>query len=375
MEFGKGALEGLEMTLEFWRNKKVLLTGHTGFKGSWLSLWLQSLGADLTGYALAPPTQPNLYMLAGVGSRMQSVHGDILDLEQLWNVVRGCEPEIVFHLAAQALVRHSYANPIETYQTNVNGTANVLEVVRHAPTVRAVVIVTSDKCYENSGRPQAYVETDPLGGDDPYSSSKAAAELVTAAYRKSYFISTDGQERVGIASARSGNVIGGGDWAADRLIPDLVRAALDQQILAVRNPDAVRPWQHVLEPLCGYLTLAEKLYQQPGSFSESWNFGPDESECWSVLDILELFHELWGSPVSWRIEGTPQPRETRYLRLDSTKAQKRLGWRPKWKLRNALEVTLNWYRAYRSGQDLQALVQAQISCYQAMASQVEILRS
>src|SRR5882762_4688653 len=287
MEFGEGALEGLEMTFEFWRNKRVLLTGHTGFKGSWLSLWLQSLRAEVTGYSLAPPTQPSLYALADVGKAMQSVHGDILDLEHLRRVACECKPEVVFHLAAQALVRYSYANPINTYTTNVNGTAHVLEAVRHVPSVRAVLIVTSDKCYENVGTAEGYVETDPLGGDDPYSSSKAAAELVTAAYRKSFFTPAKAGERVGIATARSGNVVGGGDWAADRLIPDVVRAVLDKQTLSIRNPHAVRPWQHVLEPLCGYLTLAEKLHQHPASFSESWNFGPDESECWSVLDILE----------------------------------------------------------------------------------------
>jgi CDP-glucose 4,6-dehydratase len=275
-------------------------------------------------------------------------------------------------LAAQALVRYSYTNPIDTYTTNVNGTAHVLEAVRHVPSVRAVLIITSDKCYENVGTAEGYVETDPLGGDDPYSSSKAAAELVTAAYRKSFFTPAKAGERVGIATARSGNVVGGGDWAADRLIPDVVRAVLDKQTLSIRNPHAVRPWQHVLEPLCGYLTLAEKLHQHPGSFSESWNFGPDESECWSVLDILELLRELWGSSVSWRVEGAPQPHEAKYLRLDSTKARKRLGWRPTWKLRNALEFTVNWYRDYQSNQDLRALVQAQISAYQDAITQVGI---
>jgi CDP-glucose 4,6-dehydratase len=368
-------LEGLEMTLAFWRNKRVLVTGHTGFKGSWLSLWLQGMGAEVTGYALAPLTQPSLYALANVGRGMQSVHGDILDLENLQRVMGDCKSEIVFHLAAQALVRQSYTNPLETYKTNVNGTAHVLEAVRYVPSVRAVVVITSDKCYENVGMMEGYVETDPLGGADPYSSSKAAAELVTAAYRKSYFMSAKADERVGIASARSGNVIGGGDWAADRLIPDVARAILNKQTLSIRNPHAVRPWQHVLEPLCGYLTLAEKLYQQPESFSESWNFGPDESECWSVLNILEVLRELWGSSVSWRIEDMPQPYEAKYLRLDSTKARKRLGWRPRWKLRNALEFTVNWYRDYQSNRDLRASVDAQISAYLDALNHVEISHS
>jgi len=362
------------MTLDFWRNRRVLLTGHTGFKGSWLSLWLQSLGAEVTGYALAPHTQPSLYALADVGRGMHSVNGDILDLENLRRVIGDSETEIVFHLAAQALVRHSYTNPIDTYKTNVTGTAHVLEAVRHIPSVRAVVVITSDKCYQNIGMTEGYVETDPLGGDDPYSSSKAAAELVTAAYRNSYFMSPKAGERVGIASARAGNVIGGGDWATDRLIPDVVRAILNKQTLSIRNPHAVRPWQHVLEPLCGYLTLAEKLHQQPGNFSEGWNFGPDESECWPVSDILEVLRELWGSSVAWRIEYMAQPQEAKYLKLDSTKARKRLGWRPRWKLRNALEFTVNWYREYQSNQDLRASVQAQISSYQDALNQAEISR-
>lgn len=363
------------MKFDFWQNKKVLLTGHTGFKGGWLSLWLQGLGAEVTGYGLAPPTQPSLYVLADVAGGMRSVQGDILDLERLRTVMSESQAGIVFHLAAQALVRQSYVNPLETYRTNVNGTANVLEAARRVPSVRAVVIVTSDKCYENTGTMEGYVETDPLGGDDPYSSSKAAAELVTAAYRKSFFLSAKSERRVGIASARSGNVIGGGDWAADRLIPDVVRAVLDKQTLSIRNPHAVRPWQHVLEPLCGYLLLAEKLHQQPESFSEGWNFGPDQSECWSVLDILEVLRELWGSSVAWRIEGSPQPHEAKYLKLDSTKAVKRLGWRPRWTLRNALELTVNWYKDYQSSRDLRALAQTQISLYQDAVNQVEISHS
>jgi len=331
----------------FWRGKKVLLTGHTGFKGSWLSLWLQSLGAEVVGYSLEPPTEPSLYVLAEVERGMESVCGNILDLEHLQRVMRESKAEIVFHMAAQSLVRRSYVDPVGTFATNVLGTVHVLEAVRDAPGVQAVVIVTTDKCYENREDQRAYRETDRLGGFDPYSSSKAAAELVTASFRKSFFTATK-HEQAGVASARAGNVIGGGDWADDRFIPDVMRAVLEGREVLIRNPHAIRPWQHVLDPLRGYLTLAEKLFKDPQHFSGSWNFGPNESETLSVSAVLERLSRLWGPALLWRIDGGTHPHEARYLILDSTKARRKLGWESHWDLDLALEATVQWYKAHQS---------------------------
>jgi CDP-glucose 4,6-dehydratase len=367
----------MDMNQEFWRKRRVLLTGHTGFKGSWLSLWLQSMGAEVIGYSLSPPTQPNLYELAGVQKGMESIEGDIVDLEHLRRVVRERRPEVVFHLAAQSLVRRSYEDPVGTYATNVLGTAHILEAGRDIPSVRSVVIVTTDKCYENREDQRGYRETDRLGGDDPYSSSKASAELITAAFRKSFFISGRGEAKAGVASARAGNVIGGGDWAADRLIPDVMRAILEGRELWVRHPHAVRPWQHVLDPLCGYLTLAEKLWQNPERFSESWNFGPNESEAVPVSAVLERLKELWGPGISWRIDDGAHPHEAQYLKLDCTKAKAELGWEPQWNLNSALEATVKWYKAYQSSQahqDVRSVAQEQIRSYQAMLSLPAISR-
>jgi CDP-glucose 4,6-dehydratase len=363
------------MNPEFWHNKKVLITGHTGFKGSWLSLWLQSLGAHVIGYALPPPTEPSLYLLADVRKGMESVQGDVLDLQRLECVVRECRPEVVFHLAAQSLVRSSYADPVGTYATNVLGTAHILQSARSVSSVRSLIVVTTDKCYENRGGLEAYRETDRLGGDDPYSSSKAAAELVTAAFRKSFFKAPKSTTGAGVASARAGNVIGGGDWAANRLIPDVMRAALEGRELIIRSPDAVRPWQHVLDPLCGYLTLAEKLYQDPERFSEGWNFGPDESETWSVSAVLQLVSELWGPGISWHFDDGPQPHEAEYLKLNCTKARTQLGWEPKWALKTALEATLAWYKAQQSRQDVRSVAQQQIRSYEAILSSAGTFRT
>jgi CDP-glucose 4,6-dehydratase len=362
------------MNPAFWRKRRVLLTGHTGFKGSWLSLWLQSLGAETIGYSLPPPTQPSLYDLADVGRGMQSIEGDILDLERLRSILLGQRPEIVIHAAAQSLVRQSYADPVGTYATNVLGTVHVLETARDVPEVRAVLIITSDKCYENHDDLRAYRETDRLGGKDPYSSSKAAAELVTAAYRRSFFKDTEhgANTGVGVGTARAGNVIGGGDWAADRLIPDIIRAVLEGKEVLVRNPSAVRPWQHVLDPLCGYLTLAEKLYENPTCFSASWNFGPDESETLSVAAVVKRLSELWGPGISWRFDGRIHPHEAQYLKLDCTKAKTELGWEPQWDLDHALEATVQWYKAYQSGGDVRSLTLEQISSYQSMLSALKI---
>jgi len=392
VELGQGSLESVELTPEFWRDKRVLLTGHTGFKGSWLSLWLQSLGANLLGYSLPPPTDPSLYVLAGVGPGMQSISGDVLDLEHLRRVMGEFQPQIVFHLAAQSLVRRSYADPIGTFSTNVLGTANVLEAVRSAPAVQAVVIVTTDKCYENHSfatqgyatqgyqnlsyqnlgyqnheHHKAFRESDRLGGFDPYSSSKAAAELVTAAFRQSFFSSGERGANPGIATARAGNVVGGGDWAADRLVADVMRAAIDGGEILIRNPHAVRPWQHVLDPLCGYLMLTERLCADPGRFSGAWNFGPDQTEAVQVSEVLNRLRDLWGQSVAWPVRGNHRdhPHETAYLSLDCTKAKLQLGWTPQWNLNIALEATVRWYKAYQAHQDVRRLAQEQIQSYQS----------
>jgi CDP-glucose 4,6-dehydratase len=367
----------MEMKPEFWRCKRILVTGHTGFKGSWLCLWLHSLGAEVIGYALPPPTEPSLFVLADIQQGIESLQGDILDLEHVRHVVRRYQPQIVFHLAAQALVRRSYADPVGTYATNALGTAHILEAVRDIPSVQAVVIVTSDKCYENHDeKGRMYRETDRLGGDDPYSASKAAAEVVTSCFRKSFFqADKSGPKKAGVASARAGNVIGGGDWAADRLIPDVMRAVLDGKELFIRSPHSVRPWQHALNPLCGYLTLAERLCDDPGRFSEGWNFGPDVSETCSVLEVLGFLRELWGPGLSWRLDANCQPPEARYLKLDCNKAKTTLGWEPKWNLKEGLEATVRWYKYHQSGQDVRALALQQIRSYQNTWSLPEITRT
>ena len=360
MEFGSCALESVAMNPQFWRNKKVLLTGHTGFKGSWLSLWLQSLGADVLGFSLPPPTDPSLYVLAGVERGMRCVEGDIRDLQHIGKVTREFQPEIVFHLAAQSLVRHSYSDPVGTYATNVLGTAHVLEAAREVSSIRAIVVVTTDKCYENQEDGRAYRETDPLGGFDPYSSSKASAELVTAAYRNSFLAG-----RAGVASARAGNVIGGGDWALDRLIPDVVRGVFENHEVLIRNPHSIRPWQHVLEPLQGYLLLAEKLYDDPSRFSQGWNFGPDESDSVPVALLLEKLGQCWGPGMTWRIDNGQHHHEAKYLRLDSSKARTTLGWRPRWKLDEALEATAQWYKALQLQKNAASFTLEQIRAYQS----------
>lgn len=353
------------MNPQFWRNKKVLLTGHTGFKGSWLSICLQSLGSDLTGFSLPPPTDPSLYVLAGVERGMRSVEGDIRDLHHMQKVMQETQPEIVFHLAAQSLVRQSYADPVGTFSTNVLGTAHVLEAARATASIRAVIVVTSDKCYDNKEDGRAYRESDSLGGFDPYSSSKAAAELVTAAFRNSFFAPQQRETPTGIASVRAGNVIGGGDWAVDRLIPDVMRGVFEGREVFIRNPHAVRPWQHVLEPLHGYLLLAEKLYGDPLVYSQGWNFGPDESDSQPVAALLEQLGRCWGPGMTWRIDNGRHHHEAKYLRLDSSKARSMLGWRPRWNLTRALEATAEWYKALHSRKDAASLTREQIRAYQS----------
>ena len=347
---------------DFWTGRRVLLTGHTGFKGAWLSLWLQALGADVTGLAPGPPTRPSLYELARVGARMRECAADVRDAEAVRAGLRRSAPEIVFHLAAQPMVRRSLRDPAMTYEVNVIGTVNVLEAVRRAEAqVRAVVVVTSDKCYENLGvESKRFVESDPLGGDDPYSSSKACAELVTSAYRRSFFADRDSPR---VASARAGNVIGGGDWGEDRLLPDAVRATQSGEPLRVRNPKAVRPWQHVLNPVSGYLQLAEALWQ--GEAARAWNFGPPERDERTVSWVVERLAVLWDGALSWVLDAGPNPPEAGVLALDSGDAERLLGWRAAWRLEDALERVVEWHRAQRSGHDMRRVSLDQIARYGA----------
>ena len=349
---------------QFWRGKRVFLTGHTGFKGSWLALWLQCLGAEVSGYALDPPTNPNLFDLAKVGEGLRDVRGDVRDLESVCKALREASPEIVIHMAAQSLVRRSYIEPVETYATNVMGSVNVLEAVHRTGGVRAVLIVTSDKCYENQGWLRGYSEDDPMGGHDPYSSSKGCAELVTAAYRRSFFAGDSG-ESIGLASARAGNVIGGGDWAEDRLIPDMMRAAMAGRTVRLRNPNAIRPWQHVLEPLSGYLMLSERLYHDGQLFAEGWNFGPADDDAKPVEWIARKMASLW-TEMNWAKDDASHPHEAHYLKLDCSKVRARLGWTPRLPLAEALSWTVQWYKAYDSNADMRRLTEEQIETYSGL---------
>jgi len=345
----------------FWRGKRVFLTGHTGFKGGWLSLWLQSMGAEVHGYALKPPTETSLFTVAEVGNGMaSSVIADIREADKLSKAMQSSKPEIVFHLAAQPLVRYSFVQPAETYEVNVMGTVHMLEAVRTTPSVKAVVNVTTDKCYENREWLWGYRENEAMGGFDPYSSSKGCAELVTSAYRRS-FLEPAG---IALASARAGNVIGGGDWAADRLIPDFLRAMDAGETLKIRSPQSTRPWQHVLEPLSGYLMLAEKLYSGGASFAEAWNFGPADEDARPVRWIVERLAEMRKN-VNWQCEEAPQPHEANYLKIDSSKAHNRLNWQPRWQLQTALQKTLEWHEAWRRATDMRTVTLTQIADYQS----------
>jgi CDP-glucose 4,6-dehydratase len=358
-------MENLVMNPEFWCNKKVLLTGHTGFKGSWLALWLQNMQAEVIGYALPPPTTPSLFEIADVGLGMTSIIGDIRDLDKLQSVFATHQPEIVLHMAAQPLVRYSYQNPVETYSTNVMGTVNLLEAVRNTTGMKAVVNITTDKCYENREWAWGYRENEPMGGHDPYSNSKGCSELVTAAYRNSYFHPDNYQQHgVAIATARAGNVIGGGDWAEDRLIPDIMRAISNGQSVNIRNPHAIRPWQHVLEPLSGYLLLAEKLYTDGAIYAEAWNFGPNDEDAKPVQWIVERLTNVWGEGASWLLDEGNHPHEANYLKLECSKAKTRLNWHPKWHLDEALAKIVAWQKQYQQDVDMKAVTLAQISAYQ-----------
>jgi CDP-glucose 4,6-dehydratase len=347
---------------DFWPDKRVLITGHSGFKGSWLSLWLQVLGAQPIGYSLASPTSPSLFELARVGEGMVSIDGDIRDLELLRSTIDEQRPQIVIHMAAQPLVRRSYRDPVGTYETNVMGTVKLLDAVRQSGCVKVVINVTTDKVYENREWEWGYREDEPKGGHDPYSNSKACSELVTSAYRDSFFGDMD--ETPALASVRAGNVIGGGDWGEDRLIPDIMRAALERHPLLVRNPDAIRPWQHVLNPLSGYMRLAEALWESK-DYAGGWNFGPDERDVKPVRWIVERISELWGELVRWESDGGSHPHEAHYLRLDSSKARTRLGWAPIWDLDQALASIVAWCKAYEAGEDVRDLVIKQIEAFQA----------
>jgi CDP-glucose 4,6-dehydratase len=355
------------MNPAFWRGKRVFLTGHTGFKGSWLSLWLQNLGAEVTGFALAPPTQPSLFEEARVGTGMRSIIADIRDLPTLQHAMLQAKPEIVIHMAAQPLVRYSYANPVETYATNVMGTVHLLESVRHSPETRAVVNITTDKCYENREWVWAYRENEPMGGYDPYSNSKGCAELVSAAYRSSFFnAETYAQHGVAIATTRAGNVIGGGDWAQDRLIPDILRGFEQGQTVDIRNPNSIRPWQHVMEPLRGYLTLAERLYEHGPRYAEGWNFGPNDEDAKPVGWIVEKMAMLWGNDAQWQIAEGEHPHEATYLKLDISKARHLLDWHPALRLEQALELIVDWSMQRLAGEDLNQATLAQIKHYQRL---------
>ena len=352
-------MENLVSALEQFRGRRVLITGDTGFKGSWLSLWLQLHGAEVFGYAL-PAEENSHFEKLRLESLIQHENGDIRDFEHLSKFVSNTQPEIIFHLAAQALVMQSYQDPRETFETNVGGSTNVLEVTRRDPNIKALVYITSDKCYLNKEVTRGYIESDELGGHDPYSASKAAAELVFASYAKSFFST---RAKFGAASARAGNVIGGGDWSDNRIIPDCVRALMANRPIEIRKPLATRPWQHVLEPLSGYLSLAEQLYTQGQAFAESWNFGPNDDDARAVQWIVEHMVQIWGNGASWQQDGGIHPHEANYLKLDISKAKSRLGWQPRWPLGTALEHIGTWHQAWLAHEDMQQLCFGQIQQY------------
>lgn len=353
-------MEVRQVDKSFWNGKRVFLTGHTGFKGSWLSLWLTAMGAIVKGYALEPDSNPALFYVARVSSDMESEFGDIRDLEKISKSMVEFSPDILIHMAAQPLVRLSYAQPVATYATNVMGTVHVLEAARSCPNLKAIVSVTTDKCYDNKEWVWGYREEEPMGGHDPYSSSKGCAELVTAAYRKSFFSTGDA---AAVASARAGNVIGGGDWALDRLIPDVLKAFHDAEPVIIRNPLATRPWQHVLEPLSGYLLLAESLYQEGQKYAEAWNFGPQDQDCKNVEWILNEMVNLWGDGASWKLDVDPQPHEARFLKLDCSKSKSLLKWEPKWAISEVLKKIRDWDTHYIAKADMQNYCLKEIEQY------------
>ena len=344
MEISKGKVDA-----SFWKGKKVYLTGHTGFKGSWLSLWLQNMGANVKGYSLIPNTTPNIFTEARVAENIESEIGDIRDLTQITKSMSDFNPDVLIHMAAQPLVRLSYKDPVDTYTTNVIGTVNVLEAARKCSNLKAIVSVTTDKCYENNEWEWGYRENEPMGGHDPYSSSKGCAELVTAAYRRSFFST---KETASLASARAGNVIGGGDWSDDRLIPDILKAFEKSESVIIRNPLSTRPWQHVLEPLSGYLVLAQELFENGDAFAEAWNFGPKDEDCKPVNWILDKMVSKWGDGACWELDKNNNPHEAGFLKLDCSKAANRLKWQPKWNLEHTLNLIIDWHQLYLNKLDV-----------------------
>lgn len=354
-------MESLVIDSSFWQNRKVFITGHTGFKGSWLSLWLKQLGANVTGYSLEPPTNPSIFESAKVDTVIEkSIIGDIRDAGLLTNSMHQAKPEIIIHMAAQSLVRDSYIDPVGTYTTNVMGTINILEVARNTPSVKAILNITTDKCYENKEWFWGYRENEPMGGHDPYSSSKACAELVSSAYRNSFLIN----EGIALATARAGNVIGGGDWAKDRIVPDAMRAFMNNEPLMIRNPKATRPWQHVLEPLSGYLMLCQQLIENPESFSAAWNFGPNDEDAQPVSILVDIITNSWGEDAGWEVDKNAHPHEARYLKLDCSKARNLLKWKPIWRLERALDETVQWYKACHQNKDMYEFTINKIKLYQ-----------
>jgi CDP-glucose 4,6-dehydratase len=357
----------MEDVVNVWHGRRVFVTGHSGFKGGWLSLWLARRGALVRGYSLDPPTDPNLFTIASVATVMEDVRGDIRDYARLEACMAEFAPEVVFHLAAQPIVVRSYDEPLTTYSTNVMGTAHVMEAIRNTPSVRTVMCITTDKVYHNQGWVWPYRETDPLGGHDPYSASKACAEIVSAAYRSSYFpVEEFEKHQVLIATVRAGNVIGGGDWAAYRLIPDLVRSFTSGKPVLIRRPAATRPWQHVLEPITGYILLAEKLLARQTKFASSYNFGPEYEDAWPVERLANKVVELWGEGASWVRDSAPAPHEARFLQLDASRARYELGWRPRLTTEKALEWSIAWYRAWKEGQNMKAFTLRQIEDYEKL---------
>jgi len=361
MGFGKGSVENLVMNPKFWKNKKVLLTGHTGFIGSWLSLWLKKLNADVIGFSNEIPTKPSFFEVANIESEMKSIMGDVRDYKHLESVIKEYQPEIVIHMAAQAILRQSYKEPTETYSTNVMGTVNLFEAIRGIDTVHVILNVTSDKCYEPKKTSSGFIESDPLGGYDPYSNSKACSELVTSSFRNSFFNPEFYDEHgVALASARAGNVIGGGDWGDDRLLPDIMKGILKGEKIRIRHPNAIRPWQFVLDPLHGYLILIENLWEEGPKFAQGWNFGPTMGDLKDVKWIIDKLNDLWDKKICWEIDKTETPHEEDFLKLDCSKAVENLGWNSKMNLEMTLNWTIEWYKAFNQGKNMREFSELQI---------------
>ena len=351
-------MENLEMNPSFWNNKRVLITGHTGFKGSWLSIWLNKLGAEIIGFSNSITTTPSLYELSGINSDIISEIGDIRNLDTVKTIFSQYKPQIVIHMAAQSLVGPSYDDPVETYSTNVMGTVNLFECIRKSDDASVIINVTSDKCYENKETLNGYVETDELGGHDPYSNSKACSELVTSSFRNSFF--NDPSNKINLASVRSGNIIGGGDWSKNRLVPDIMKSLQEEFTLKIRNPDGIRPWQHVLDPLHGYLILAEHLWDSNSKFSEAWNFGPDQNSIKPVSWIIDKISENWGSPVNWE-KSIQDFHETHVLSLNCSKSKSELNWNPKLNLIDSIKWTVDWYKEFYNKSDMRKITEKQIN--------------